>query len=172
MAVAGDDDDDVDVEIHENAVVKFVEKLGFDNIQKLGEGGMGLAYRGRFRPDGTTRVLKLNKASTTDTANDDLLEEGSRLRSLAHPHVAVLYDLQKNTDAGGIKFSYLNMEYCKGGDLHHRCLAVHRCFNVWSFGLKFGFKFGFHPDENMFQESIIVVTACPEFRTSTPSYCG
>ena len=158
MAVAGDDDD-VDVEIHEKAVVKFVEMLGFDNIQKLGEGGMGLAYRGRFRPDGTTRVLKLNKASTTDTANDDLLEEGSRLRSLAHPHVAVLYDLQKNTDAGGIKFSYLNMEYCKGGDLHHRCLAVHRCF-------------GFHPDENMFQESIIVVTACPEFRTSTPSYCG
>ena len=34
----------MDVEIHEKAVVKFVEMLGFDNIQKLGEGGMGWAW--------------------------------------------------------------------------------------------------------------------------------
>ena len=136
MSYADDDgyDDGAGDPDYEETMVKFIGTLGFDEIKKLGEGGMGMAYRGRFRKDGTVRVLKVNRTKSEST-DDELLEEGSRLQSLSHPHVAVLYELQSSTDTGG--FSYLNMEYCKGGDLHHRCFVVEfSCFNVWSLGFK------------------------------------
>ena len=73
---------------NDKSMVEVIEKLGFDKVKRLGEGGMGMAYRGKYLKDGTVRVLKVNKPQS-ETTDDDLLEEGSRLKSLAHPHVAV-----------------------------------------------------------------------------------
>jgi serine/threonine protein kinase len=132
-----DDAEDSDLSYEEKVMTYMQNCLRFDQIKKLGEGGMGMTYRGRFLKDGTVRVLKINKAKFEGT-DDELLDEGKRLQSLAHPHVAVLYDLHKEPE-----FSYLNMEYCRGGDLHHRCLVVvelFSCFNCQC--LEFGFKFG------------------------------
>ena len=119
--MSNDDAEDSDYE--EKAMTYMQTYLRFDQIKKLGEGGMGMAYRGRYLKDGTVRVLKINKAKFEGT-DDELLDEGKRLQSLAHPHVAVLYDLHKEPE-----FSYLNMEYCRGGDLHHRCLVVVELFS-------------------------------------------
>ena len=130
---------------YEAKMVEFIENLGYDKIKKLGEGGMGMAYRGRYLRDGTVRVLKVNKSTTEKTDADELAEEGARLKSLSHPHVAVLYGLQSSAESGS-GFSYLNMEFCRGGDLHHRCLALSfHAFDVFEFGFQvwsLGFKFG------------------------------
>lgn len=156
---------------YEKKMVGFIQGLGYDKIQKLGEGGMGMAYRGRYLKDGTVRVLKVNK-SKSDTADDELKEEGTRLKSLSHPHVAVLYGLQSSAESGS-GFSYLNMEFCRGGDLHHRCLAL----SFHAFDLMFlslGFKFGVWVSSyyySMFQASGTMEIRS-EFRIIILYYCG
>ena len=128
--MSNDDAEDSDYE--EKAMTYMQTYLRFDQIKKLGEGGMGMAYRGRYLKDGTVRA----KFEGTD---EELLDEGKRLQSHKEPeHVAVLYDLHKEPE-----FSYLNMEYCRGGDLHHRCLVVVELFSCFTCQcLEFGFKFG------------------------------
>ena len=63
---------------------KLFEKLKYDMVSKLGQGGMGVAYRARSLRDGTTRVLKLNLHynSSGDQEDSDLLQEGELLKSL------------------------------------------------------------------------------------------
>lgn len=73
------------------AAAEVFRRLEFDEIKKLGAGGMGIAYRARSRRDGTTRVLKLNLAHVDrgessrkelSQEDEDLLEEGKLLKSL------------------------------------------------------------------------------------------
>ena len=80
-AMGDDNDENVD-EVADEVAAQLFEKLMFDQVKKLGQGGMGIAYRARSLKDGTTRVLKVNLRQASD--DDDaqaLLEEGQLLKS-------------------------------------------------------------------------------------------
>ena len=60
----------------------LVRELRYDKMRKLGEGGMGMAYRARCLTDGSMRVLKINRNAHDKGAEEELLDEGKRLQSL------------------------------------------------------------------------------------------
>ena len=68
-----------------NKAAALFEQLGYDEIKKLGQGGMGIAHRARNRRDGSIRVLKVN-VTTGEEKNDDeeqeLVQEGQLLKTL------------------------------------------------------------------------------------------
>ena len=95
----GDDDENFDevADAENYMAAQLFEKLKFDQVKKLGQGGMGIAYRARSLKDGTTRVLKvnLNFQASDDDEGQALLEEGQLLKSflglksllVCRPHV-------------------------------------------------------------------------------------
>lgn len=81
----GDNERDEVEDADNHTAAKLFEQLKFDEVKKLGQGGMGIAYRARSLKDGTIRVLKVNlnfRGSPADDEDLELLEEGKLLKSL------------------------------------------------------------------------------------------
>lgn len=76
---------------------------------------------------------KVNSQSgdAESNATDEIAKEGWLLRNMRHPHIAQVFVLGKKN---GI--TYMDMEYCEGGDLHHRDLG-----SAWHIRILFSFKF-------------------------------
>ena len=49
----------------------LVRELRYDKMRKLGEGGMGMAYRARCLTDGSMRVLKINRNAHDKGAEEE-----------------------------------------------------------------------------------------------------
>ena len=108
----------------ENEYKKWVQKLkiatGYTNLtdlyeikEKLGRGKFGLIKLGINKKTGTKVAIKI--MSKKDMTNQDLelaRTETEILKICQHPNIIQLYDVFEN-----VKYFYLIMEYCPGGDL-------------------------------------------------------
>lgn len=75
---------------------------------------------------------KVNSQSQTelegDSHADEIAKEGWILRNMRHPHVAQVFCLGKKN---GI--SYLDMEFCQGGDLNNRDFGLSLGYLIFIF---------------------------------------
>jgi hypothetical protein len=87
---------------------------GYDVIQFVGRGGMGVVYRAVHRPTGRTVALKLINPSGSDDpiARERFDREVRTLAALKHPNIVPVYDAG---DWHG--FPYCAMEFAPGGAL-------------------------------------------------------
>jgi serine/threonine protein kinase len=90
------------------------EVTGYNGVQKLGEGGMGIVYLLRHRTTGEQIVFKVIRPGTglSPSAQVLFMREMDSMASLSHPHVVRM--LPGVTALGTIGFA---MEFCEAGDL-------------------------------------------------------
>ena len=109
---------------NENEYKKWVEKLkistGYTNLtdiydikEKLGSGKFGLIKLGINKKTGEKVAIKImNKKDMTNQDLELARTETEILKICQHPNIIQLYDVFEN-----VKYFYLIMEYCPGGDL-------------------------------------------------------
>src|SRR5262249_43533566 len=90
---------------------------GYEIVEELGRGGMGVVYRARQAGRGRTVALKMVLAG--GHAGPDELErfqdEARAVARLQHPNIVQVYEVG---DAGGLPF--FSLEFCAGGSLEAR----------------------------------------------------
>jgi tetratricopeptide (TPR) repeat protein len=90
---------------------------GYEILQWLGEGGMGVVYKARHH--GLKRLVALKMIRGGSQARADLLTrfrgEAEAVARLRHPHIIQIYDIG---EAAGLPF--VALELLDGGDLHER----------------------------------------------------
>ena len=108
----------------ENEYKKWVEKLkiatGYTNLtdlyeikEKIGRGKFGLIKLGINKKTGKKVAIKImNKKDMTNQDLELARTETEILKICQHPNIIQLYDVFEN-----VKYFYLIMEYCPGGDL-------------------------------------------------------
>jgi serine/threonine-protein kinase len=86
---------------------------GYDILEQLGRGGMGVVYKARRREDGTLVALKTITPSVKGTRReiDYFLREAQILRQLDHPNIVAFHEIG---EADGRL--YFAMEYVPGTD--------------------------------------------------------
>src|SRR3954464_9903315 len=94
-----------------------MQKIGkYDVTDKLGEGGMGVVYKGIDPGIGRPVAIKMMTGGFAD--NPDLLKrfqrEAQSAGSLQHPNIVIIYEL--GTHEG---FPYMAMEFLAGESLEH-----------------------------------------------------
>ena len=77
-------------------------------VEKLGEGGMGVVYKGIDTRLGRTVAIKVVNAQFTQRFE----REAKAISALNHPHICTLYDVGEHEGA-----PYLVMEYVEGKPL-------------------------------------------------------
>jgi eukaryotic-like serine/threonine-protein kinase len=86
---------------------------GYDVVETIGEGGMGIVYKGLHlalnRPV-AVKSIRISKPNKQDL--DRFLAEARLVASLAHPHVVQVHDYGQSEG-----MPYLVMEYLSGGTL-------------------------------------------------------
>src|SRR5262249_35308145 len=90
---------------------------GYEILEKLGEGGMGVVYKARQQ--GLNRLVALKMIVGGSRARADLLgrfrTEAEAVARLRHPNILQIYDIG---DVSGLPF--LSLELLEGGDLDDR----------------------------------------------------
>jgi tetratricopeptide (TPR) repeat protein/tRNA A-37 threonylcarbamoyl transferase component Bud32 len=90
---------------------------GYEILEKLGEGGMGVVYKARQQA--LNRLVALKMIVGGSRARADLLgrfrTEAEAVARLRHPNILQIYDIG---DVGGLPF--LSLELLEGGDLDDR----------------------------------------------------
>src|SRR5262249_29982921 len=86
----------------------------YEIVEKLGEGGMGVVYKGRDARLGRSVALKFLSASTAQSteACHRGLSEARAIAALNHPNIATIYEVGENEGA-----PVLVLEYLPGGTL-------------------------------------------------------
>jgi serine/threonine protein kinase len=89
---------------------------GFELIDVLGQGGMGVVYRAR--QDRLDRIVAIKLLATSSLGDVEALarfeREASAIGRLRHPHIVTAFDFGKHQS-----HVYLVMEYIDGTDLEH-----------------------------------------------------
>ncbi|MBN1169689.1 serine/threonine protein kinase [Candidatus Micrarchaeota archaeon] len=103
-------------------MVKAFQKMDYELIQELGEGGMGTVYEGRYKSDsgafgisyGTRVAIKLlsEKLVTDDETRTRFLREASIVSAIDHPNFVKIYEVGEV-----MKRPFFAMEYLDGKDL-------------------------------------------------------
>ncbi len=92
---------------------------GYEILETLGQGGMGVVYKARQASLGRTVALKI--LSPQLAAAPEFVQrferEAKGLASLNHPHVVHVYDFGRGTDLVAGDFLYLAMEFVDGQTL-------------------------------------------------------
>ena len=96
---------------------------GYEVLEELGRGGMGVVYRAKQLRAGRLVALKMIRVGESPGA-----EELARFRTeveavarLQHPHVVQIFDVGEHQG-----LPYFSMELCPGGSLKDRLLAGSR----------------------------------------------
>ena len=93
----------------------------YDQLQPVGEGGMGVVYRGRNRRLNRVEAVKVLRAGAF-ASGDQLLRfrfEAEAAAGLSHPHIVPVYGLG---EVGGAP--YFAMKWVDGGSLAGRAAAL------------------------------------------------
>src|SRR5438105_1592984 len=90
---------------------------GYDLLDELGRGGMGVVYRARHHRIGRVVALKLLRAGALagPEERERFLREARAAARLQHPHIVQVYDVGEH--AGG---PFLALELVAGGSLARR----------------------------------------------------
>jgi tetratricopeptide (TPR) repeat protein len=92
---------------------------GYELLQRIGEGGMGVVYKARQRALNRTVALKMIRAGA-HAGRDDLAcfrREAEAVARLQHAHIVQVYEVG---DPGGTAVPYMAMEFLDGGSLDRR----------------------------------------------------
>jgi serine/threonine protein kinase len=89
----------------------------YEVLEKLGEGGMGVVYKGRDAQLGRFVALKMPPERLVESpqARDDFLREARAIAALNHPHIETIYEICESEGA-----PVLVLEYMPGGTLYSR----------------------------------------------------
>jgi len=102
---------------HKPAPADWPTVPGYDILQRLGEGGMGVVYKARHH--GLKRLVALKMIRGGSQARPDHLSrfrgEAEAVARLRHPHIIQIYDIG---EAAGLPF--VALELLDGGGLHNR----------------------------------------------------
>src|SRR6185436_15993491 len=93
-------------------------RLGpYEILARIGEGGMGVVYRGRDpRLDRQVAIKLLPAAMAADPhARERLRREAMAVAALDHPYICKIFEIGEDGDA-----LFLVMEYIEGETLHRR----------------------------------------------------
>ncbi|MEO0963801.1 MAG: serine/threonine-protein kinase [Planctomycetota bacterium] len=90
---------------------------GYELLECIGRGGMGVVFRAQDRTADRVVALKvmLPELARDDRARDRFLREARAIATVRHPNVVALYDV---SEVDGLP--YLVMEYVGGGSLQDR----------------------------------------------------
>jgi len=89
---------------------------GYELLDELGRGGMGVVYRARDPRLGREVAIKLLPAARcSETARERFRREGETMARLEHPHIVKVHD--SGEEAGQL---YLVMDLIQGQSLHDR----------------------------------------------------
>jgi serine/threonine protein kinase len=92
---------------------------GFEILECLGQGGMGVVWKARDRGLGHTVALKVLREGVVDAELRRRLQQEARaLARLRHPHIVQFQHLGAWRSAEGTEFPYLVLEYINGEPLH------------------------------------------------------
>jgi serine/threonine protein kinase len=94
---------------------------GFEVLEELGRGGMGVVYKARQK--GLNRLVALKMLLPGAREPRRFRQEAEAVARLQHPNIVQIYDIGEWEPAPGRpKVAYFSMEYCPGGTLS-RALA-------------------------------------------------
>ena len=92
---------------------------GYEILQEMGRGGMGVVYKARHL--GLNRLVALKMILVGDLASPEALarfrSEAQLLAQLQHPHIVQVYDVGTIEDKSGIPRPYMALELVEGGSL-------------------------------------------------------
>lgn len=99
---------------HEQLVFSTLEEDGFDSIERIGHGGMGVVYKARqVSLDRVVAVKVLSPAFVIDaSAKERFLREAKAAASVRHPNVVAIHAISDQSS-----FPYLVMEFVRGHSL-------------------------------------------------------
>ena len=92
---------------------------GFDVLEEIGRGGMGVVYKARHRRLNRLVALKMILAGAAADARvvQRFLFEAEILARVQHPQVVQIFEVDTYPDASGVPIPYLAMELLEGGAL-------------------------------------------------------
>jgi hypothetical protein len=117
MATASGADPETDQVRRKPAPADWPIIPGYDVLQRLGEGGMGVVYKARHRPLNRTVALKMISEGKHDSSEhrERFLIEAEAVARLRHPNIVQIYDFG---EADGQPF--VTLEWLEGGSLADR----------------------------------------------------
>jgi predicted Ser/Thr protein kinase len=94
--------------------------IGYDILEELGRGGMGVVYRARHTRLDRLVAIKILPAEVSDEPAfaERFAREARALAKLNHPHIVSIYDFGQTGEQ-----SYFIMEYVEGANLRQRMRA-------------------------------------------------
>jgi WD40 repeat protein/predicted Ser/Thr protein kinase len=93
---------------------------GYDVLEELGRGGMGVVYRARQVTLGRLVALKMLRAGEEDQHPARLRAEAAALARLQHPNIVQVHEVGEHDGR-----PFLVLEYVEGGCLAQRCGKPH-----------------------------------------------
>jgi serine/threonine-protein kinase len=92
----------------------------YEILERIGSGGMGVAYKARHKPLNRVVALKVIRAGReVDPGQLERFKREARaVATLSHPHIVTIYDIGEHEG-----LAYLAMEYVGGGNLAERLRA-------------------------------------------------
>jgi len=97
-------------------------KEKYERTEKLGEGTYGVVYKGRDRESGNTVAIKKIRISSRDDDEglpQTALREIGLLRSLNHPNIVKLLDVEAEDSKLNLVFEFCEKDLKKHMDSHH-----------------------------------------------------
>jgi formylglycine-generating enzyme required for sulfatase activity len=92
---------------------------GYEILEELGRGGMGVVYKARQIRLNRLVALKMILAASHASAEERarFKDEAEAVARLEHPHVVRIYDVGEHDVGAGSPRPYMALEFCAGGSL-------------------------------------------------------